>query len=187
MASTISAWRRCRGHVRRREKRSSASPPRPSAEPTSISSRGSIQFGRASFLVTSRSASSRSSARALKREYTVGQRVIVGAITPCGQCFYCLNGVHSQCHGALGGWRFGNTINGAWAEYLLVPDARANLALVPDELTDEQVLMLPDIASTGISGAESGNVRRSATAWRCSRRVRSDCVPRWAPSSEGPG
>ena len=95
----------------------------------------------------------------LEGEYTPGQRVIVGAITPCGQCFYCLNGVHSQCHGALGGWRFGNTINGAWAEYLLVPDARANLALVPDELTDEQVLMLPDIASTGISGAESGNVR----------------------------
>ena len=96
---------------------------------------------------------------ALEGEYMAGQRVIVGAITPCGQCFYCLNGAHSQCHGALGGWRFGNTINGAWAEFLLVPDARANLAIVPDELTDEQVLMLPDIASTGISGAESGNVR----------------------------
>jgi threonine dehydrogenase-like Zn-dependent dehydrogenase len=95
----------------------------------------------------------------LRAEYAVGQRVIVGAITPCGQCFYCLNGAHSQCHGPLGGWRFGNTINGAWAEYLLVPDARANLALIPDTLTDEQVLLLPDIASTGISGAESGNVR----------------------------
>jgi alcohol dehydrogenase len=92
-------------------------------------------------------------------EYAIGQRVIVGAITPCGQCFYCLNGAHSQCHGPLGGWRFGNTINGAWAEYLLVPDARANLAIIPDALTDEDVLMLPDIASTGISGAESGNIR----------------------------
>ena len=95
----------------------------------------------------------------LETDYSVGQRVIVGAITPCGQCFYCLNGVHSQCHGAMGGWRFGNTINGAWAEYLLVPDARANLAVLPDELGDRQVLMLPDIASTGMSGAESGNVR----------------------------
>ena len=95
----------------------------------------------------------------LEEDYAVGQRVIVGAITPCGQCFYCLNGVHSQCHGPLGGWRFGNTINGAWSEYLLVPDARANLAVIPNGLTDEQVLMLPDIASTGISGAESGNVR----------------------------
>jgi threonine dehydrogenase-like Zn-dependent dehydrogenase len=95
----------------------------------------------------------------LDDEFSIGQRVIVGAITPCGQCFYCLNAAHSQCGGALGGWRFGNTINGAWSEYLLVPHARANLAVVPDALTDEQVLMLPDIASTGISGAESGNIR----------------------------
>jgi alcohol dehydrogenase len=94
----------------------------------------------------------------LDDEFHLGQRVIVGAITPCGQCFYCLNGAHAQCGGPLGGWRFGNTINGAWAEYLLVPHARANLAVVPDGLTDEQVLMLPDIASTGISGAESGNI-----------------------------
>ena len=108
---------------------------------------------------TSRSVSSRSSARAWKTTLHVGQRVIVGAITPCGQCFYCLNGAHSQCGGALGGWRFGNTINGAWAEYLLVPDARANLAPIPPELTDEDVLLCPDIFSTGLSGAESGNVK----------------------------
>lgn len=95
----------------------------------------------------------------LERDYQIGQRVIAGAITPCGQCFYCLNGVHAQCGGALGGWRFGNTINGAWAEYLLVPDARANLAPIPDGLTDEQVLLCPDIFSTGLSGAESGQVR----------------------------
>lgn len=95
----------------------------------------------------------------LEHEYRQGQRVIVGAITPCGQCFYCQNGSGSQCGGALGGWRFGNTINGAWAEYLLVPDARANLAVIPDTLTDEQVLLCPDIFSTGLSGAESGKIR----------------------------
>jgi threonine dehydrogenase-like Zn-dependent dehydrogenase len=91
--------------------------------------------------------------------YHVGQRVIVGAITPCGQCFYCLNDARSQCGGPLGGWRFGNTINGAWAEYLLVPDARANLAPIPPGLDDEDVLMCPDIFSTGLSGAESGNIK----------------------------
>ena len=95
----------------------------------------------------------------LEELYTVGQRVIVGAITPCGQCFYCLNGVHSQCRGGIGGWRFGNTINGAWAEYLLVPDARANLAPIPSALSDEEVVLCPDIFSTGLSGAESGNIR----------------------------
>jgi alcohol dehydrogenase len=96
--------------------------------------------------------------------FEVGDRVLVGAITPCGQCRACLSGQLSQCgHGAgyeaLGGWRFGNTINGAQAEYLLVPHAQANLAKIPDELTDEQVVLLADIASTGFSGAESGNVR----------------------------
>jgi threonine dehydrogenase-like Zn-dependent dehydrogenase len=95
----------------------------------------------------------------LEDVYHVGQRVIVGAITPCGQCFYCLNGSHSQCGGPLGGWRFGNTINGAWAEYLLVPYARANLAPIPDELTDEQVVLVPDIFSTGLGGAEAGRIR----------------------------
>jgi alcohol dehydrogenase len=92
--------------------------------------------------------------------YKVGQRVIAGAITPCGQCEACLSGQSSQCGGkAIGGWKLGNTIDGCQAEYVRIPDATANLALVPDELTDEQVLMCPDIMSTGFGGAESGEVR----------------------------
>src|SRR5262249_42394425 len=90
--------------------------------------------------------------------------VLIGAITPCGQCRACLSGQLSQCgHGSgyesIGGWRFGNTINGAQAQYLLVPSAQANLAKIPDELSDEQVVLLADIASTGISGAESGGIK----------------------------
>src|SRR6202790_3277250 len=91
--------------------------------------------------------------------YEVGDRVLVGAITPCGQCNFCLGGNWSQCGGPLGGWKFGNTINGAQAEYLLVPHAQANLAKIPDELADEQVVLLADIASTGISAAESANLQ----------------------------
>lgn len=91
--------------------------------------------------------------------YRIGQRVLVGAITPCGQCEFCLSGNWSQCGGPLGGWKFGNTINGAQAEYLLVPHAQANLAIIPDELADEQVLLLADIASTGFSASESAHVR----------------------------
>jgi len=96
--------------------------------------------------------------------YEIGERVLVGAITPCGQCGGCLSGHASQCgHGkqyeALGGWRFGNTINGAQAEYLRVPYAQANLAKIPDELTDEQVVLLADIASTGFSGAEAAKIK----------------------------
>ena len=98
--------------------------------------------------------------------YREGQRVIAGAITPSGWSNACLCGCGSQdgagtAHGwkPLGGWRFGNTIDGCQAEYVLVPDAMANLAPVPDGLSDEQVLMCPDIMSTGFGGAESGGIR----------------------------
>jgi threonine dehydrogenase-like Zn-dependent dehydrogenase len=90
--------------------------------------------------------------------YEVGDRVLIGAITPCGQCESCLHGELSQCGGLLGGWRFGNTINGAQAEFLLVPNAVANMAKVPGELADEDVILLADIASTGFSAAENGKV-----------------------------
>jgi len=82
--------------------------------------------------------------------YTVGERVLVGAITPCG---------HGAGYQAIGGWRMGNTLNGAQAEYVRIPFAQANLAPIPAELSDEQVVLLADIASTGFSGAESGGVR----------------------------
>lgn len=98
--------------------------------------------------------------------YREGQRVIAGAITPCGYSNACLAGVHSQdgvgtAHGwkPMGGWKFGNTIDGCQAEFVRVPDAMANLAPVPEGLSDEEVLMCPDIMSTGFSGAESGAVR----------------------------
>ena len=98
--------------------------------------------------------------------YREGQRVIAGAITPSGWSNACLCGQGSQdgagtAHGfkSMGGWKFGNTIDGCQAEYVLVPDAMANLAPVPDGLSDEQVLMCPDIMSTGFSGAESAGIR----------------------------
>lgn len=98
--------------------------------------------------------------------YQEGQRVIAGAITPSGHSYASLCGCHSQDgpntrHGfkALGGWRFGNTIDGCQAEYVLVPDAIANLSPIPDHLSDEQVLMCPDIMSTGFSGAQRGEVK----------------------------
>ncbi len=98
--------------------------------------------------------------------YEEGQRVIAGAICPSGYSNACLDGLCAQdgqsaLHGLkpMGGWRFGNTIDGAQAEYLQVPDAMANLAPVPDGLSDEEVLMCPDIMSTGFAGAESGNIK----------------------------
>lgn len=105
--------------------------------------------------------------------YKEGQRVIAGAICPNFNSYAAQDGAPSQdgsyliplglcgCHGlkATAGWRFGNLIDGTQAEYVLVPDAQANLAPIPDGLTDEQVLMCPDIMSTGFKGAENANIR----------------------------
>lgn len=98
--------------------------------------------------------------------YEEGQRVIAGAITPSGwsnacQCGRCSQDGAGTPHGwkPLGGWRFGNTIDGCQAEYVLVPEAMFNLAPIPDGLSDEQVLMCPDIMSTGFGGAESAGIR----------------------------
>ena len=105
--------------------------------------------------------------------YQEGQRVIAGAICPDFNSYAAQDGAPSQdgsylvaqglcgCHGykATAGWRFGNLIDGTQAEYVLVPDAQANLAPIPDGLTDEQVLMCPDIMSTGFKGAENANIR----------------------------
>jgi len=59
--------------------------------------------------------------------YKTGERVLVGAITPCGQCLACLSGQLAQCgrdHGyeAVGGWRFGNTIK--WSAGRISPGSQ---------------------------------------------------------------
>jgi threonine dehydrogenase-like Zn-dependent dehydrogenase len=63
----------------------------------------------------------------------------------------------------IGGWRLGNSIDGVQADYFRVPYAQANLAKIPDGMTDEQCVLLADIASTGISAAESAEVRIGQT------------------------
>jgi threonine dehydrogenase-like Zn-dependent dehydrogenase len=45
----------------------------------------------------------------------------------------------------------GNTIDGTQAEYVLVLYAQANLTLIPDDLRDEEVLLLPTSARQGLA------------------------------------
>lgn len=95
--------------------------------------------------------------------YQTGQRVLVGSVTPCGQCDACLNGELSQCRGPCGGWRLGRTIDGVHAEYALIPFAQANLAPIPDAVTDEDAVLLSSIGSTGFAAAEQGGVQLGDT------------------------
>ena len=70
--------------------------------------------------------------------YREGQRVIAGAITPSGHSYACLCGQHSQdggaeAHGfkAAGGWRFGNTIDGCQAEFVLMDESGNHMVKTP--------------------------------------------------------
>ncbi|WP_303332483.1 alcohol dehydrogenase catalytic domain-containing protein [Streptomyces sp. NA02950] len=84
-----------------------------------------------------------------------GQRVAVAGITPCFQCDSCQRGFSSQCQGRmLGGAQFTNRRDGNLAEYFLVNNAQANLAPIPDGLSDHQALYATDMLSTGFVAAE---------------------------------
>ena len=92
--------------------------------------------------------------------YKEGQRVLCAATTPCGTCSSCMMGFHSQCGGKpAGGWMLGNYLDGCQADYFTIPNAQANMAVIPDNVTDEEVLLVPDIVSTGFSAAESANIK----------------------------
>jgi threonine dehydrogenase-like Zn-dependent dehydrogenase len=96
-------------------------------------------------------------------DLSVGDRVVVGAITPCWRCENCQRGFPSQCGGALGGWKFANVKDGNLAEYFHVNDAEANCAVIPEEVPDELAVYACDMMSTGIMAAENGAIPAGGT------------------------
>src|SRR6195952_1809527 len=103
----------------------------------------------------------------------VGDRVVVPFPIACGHCFFCTHGSSPNCEnsnykhygpeGALldqkGGALFGYTdlyggYSGGQAQYVRVPYADISPRVVPDNMTDEQVLFLTDIFPTGWSAID---------------------------------
>lgn len=93
-----------------------------------------------------------------------GDRVVVNAITPCYKCHNCQRGFTSQCGQPLGGWKFANIKDGSFAEYFHVNDADANLALIPDGVSDEAACYTTDMMSTGFKAAENADIVLGGTA-----------------------
>lgn len=92
------------------------------------------------------------------RLFRPGDRVVSGAITPDWGDLASQSGHSSQSGGALGGWKFANIKDGVFAEYFHVNDADANLALIPNEISDEAAVYCCDMMSTGFAAAENANV-----------------------------
>lgn len=99
------------------------------------------------------------------RGFSVGDRVLVPAITKCGRCEYCGRGMPSHCQTVGGiGWIFGHLIDGTQAEYVRVPYADTSLYAVPEGVSDQQAIFLADSLPTGYEvGVLAGNVRPGNT------------------------
>ena len=87
-----------------------------------------------------------------------GDRVLVGAITPDWGDPAAQAGNSSESGGPLGGWKFSNTKDGIFAEYFHVNEADANMAKIPDSVSDDTAVYCADMLSTGFMGAEYGNI-----------------------------
>jgi isopropanol dehydrogenase (NADP+) len=95
--------------------------------------------------------------------FQIGERVAVGAITPCYRCDFCQRGFTSQCGGMLGGYKYTVQIDGNMAEYFVVPAAEANLTRIPERIPDEQAVYVCDMMSTGFAGAENAELQLGDT------------------------
>src|SRR5690348_11376621 len=92
-----------------------------------------------------------------------GDRVLVSCITSCGRCRFCKEGHYGLCTGG-GGWIFGHTIDGLQAELARVPFADTSVYVVPEGLSDEDVLFLADILPTAYEvGVLNGGVQPGDT------------------------
>jgi threonine dehydrogenase-like Zn-dependent dehydrogenase len=92
-----------------------------------------------------------------------GDRVVVGAITPDWGAPASQAGHSSQSGAPLGGWKFSNTKDGVFAEYFHVNEADANMAIIPQGVSDEAAAYCCDMLSTGFMGAENGNIPMGGT------------------------
>ncbi|GHD67452.1 glutathione-dependent formaldehyde dehydrogenase [Luteimonas padinae] len=106
-----------------------------------------------------------------------GDRVVIPFVIACGQCFHCLLNEYAACEttntgrgailnakmikppAALFGYsRMYGGVPGGQAELVRVPQANVGPLVVPDVLSDEQVLFLSDILPTGYQAVINAGV-----------------------------
>jgi threonine dehydrogenase-like Zn-dependent dehydrogenase len=108
------------------------------------------------------------------RNLEIGDRVIIPSTIACGSCVYCRAGYYSQCdranpNGALAGTAFfgGPQLTGPFAglqaEKARIPFAHVGLVKIPDEVSDDQAILLSDIFPTGYFGAHIAEIKHGDT------------------------
>ena len=108
------------------------------------------------------------------RNFRKGDRVVVPSTIGCGSCSYCRAGYYSQCDVAnpngpqagtafFGGPKETGPFQGMQAEFVRVPFANVNLVKLPDNVSDEQAIMISDIFTTGYFGADIAHIEPGHT------------------------
>ncbi len=103
------------------------------------------------------------------RNLRPGDRVVIPSTIGCGACQFCRMGSFAQCDVAnpngpqagtafFGGPATTGPFNGLQAEYARIPFANVGPVKLPDEVTDDQAILLSDIFTTGYFGADIANI-----------------------------
>ena len=95
----------------------------------------------------------------LVKDFKVGNRVMVAAITPDWSSLEAQGGYPMHSGGMLSGWKFSNFKDGVFGEYFHVNDADGNLAHMPEAVSPEEACMLSDMVPTGFHGVELADVQ----------------------------
>lgn len=103
------------------------------------------------------------------RNLRIGDRVLIPSTIACGTCVYCRSGYFAQCDQAnpngkragtafFGGPEESGPFPGLQAEKARVPYAHVGLVKLPDEVSDDQAILISDIFPTGYFGAELAEI-----------------------------
>jgi len=108
------------------------------------------------------------------RNLRVGDRVVVPSTISCGNCSYCRSGYYAQCDNAnpnghragtafFGGPASSGPFDGLQAEYARIPYAAVGLCKLPDEVSDDDAILISDIFPTAYFGAELAEIKPGDT------------------------
>lgn len=104
------------------------------------------------------------------QSFRPGDRVVVPSTIACGHCSYCTTGYHSQCDNAnpngkqagtafFGGPSTTGPFDGLQAEFARIPLADAGLVKLPENVSDDQAILLSDIFPTGYFAADRAEIK----------------------------
>lgn len=103
------------------------------------------------------------------RNLSKGDRVVVGSTIACGYCSYCRASYYSNCDNAnpngpentafYGGPKENGPFNGLQAEFARIPYATVGAVKLPDEVSDDDAILLSDIMPTAYFAADMASIK----------------------------